>query len=284
MKMKFPRLDPLEILLNNKPLDDYCGMTPNEIHHLLYRTFDGVSPLKLQTVIDNRTLDNIPFFRLTEELMKIGQRENYIKLTSLGSLSRKVLHELYGYKFIPEDHIEAGISKLTREHNSPSIMASHFNAIIMRVFAEVKGKLILTTFGNELLKPENRVELLKTVLTNYTNKFNWALNDSYTDYPVGQFGWGYTIYLLYKFGDTEMTKQFYADMYLRAFPKFIEEFPARQFSTSQRNFTNCYRIRSFDRFAEWFGFVKDMTKSNRKENENYIIRTDVLAKVFYFEI
>lgn len=282
--MRFPDMEPLRILLNNKPVEDFCGMSANEVHHLLYKTFDDVSPLKIKKEIDDTVLDKIPFFRLTEEMMKIGQRENYIKLTPLGALSRKVLHELYEHKFIPEYFIESGISKLTREHDAPTIRAAHYNALIAGVFGEIKGKMILTTYGHDMLKQEKRTELFKKILESYTQKFDWSVNDGYTDYPVGQLGWGFTIYLLYKFGDTKMTKQFYADIYLRAFPKFINEFPQRGFSTPQKDFTNCFTLRSFDRFAEWFGFAEDVTKNNKDRNSNLILRSDFLEKIFYFEI
>jgi len=85
-----PKFDPLRILFENKPLDDFCGMTSNEIRHLLYSPFDDVSPLKINSPIDNDTLNNIPFFLLTEKLLQIVQREGSIKLTPLGALPQKV--------------------------------------------------------------------------------------------------------------------------------------------------------------------------------------------------
>jgi hypothetical protein len=270
--------------LNNSPLDDFCGMTPNEVHHLLYRPFDDVSPMRIRPDIEDAVLDSIPFFRLTEELMKIGQRENYIKLTPLGALPRKILHELYEYKFIPEEIIETGISKLTREHDAISIRTVRYNAIIMGVFGEVKGKMIFTTKGYELINPGKRIELFKKVLESFTTKFDWACNDGYSKYPVGQLGWGFTIYLLNKFGNTERTKQFYADMYLKAFPKFIEEFPVKGFSTPQRDFTNCYTLRSFDRFAEWFGFAEDLTNKHTDCNDHIVLRKESLSEIFHFEV
>jgi hypothetical protein len=95
-----PKFEPLRVLFDNTPLDDFCGMTLNEIRNLLYNPFDKTSPLKINSDIDDDTLNNIPFFRLTEELLKIVQREKHVKLTPLGALPKKVLHELYDHKFI----------------------------------------------------------------------------------------------------------------------------------------------------------------------------------------
>jgi hypothetical protein len=195
------KFDPLRILFENMPLDDFYGMTTNEIRHLLYSPFDDVSPLKINSLIDNDTLNNIPFFRLTEKLLKIVQREGSIKLTDLGALPKKVLHELYEYKFIPEFFIEAGLSKLNREHDVISIMTAHNAARVSGILKKVKGNLLLTKSGLMLLNTEKRTDFFRKVLKSFTTEFNWACNDCYADFPIGQFGWGFTIFLLNKYGD-----------------------------------------------------------------------------------
>lgn len=184
-----PKFEPQRVLFDNTPLDDFCGMTLNEIHNLLYSPFDETSPLKINSDIDNDTLNNIPFFRLTEELLKIVQREKHVKLTPLGALPKKVLHELYDHKFIKERFIETGISTLNREHDAISIMTAHYAARISGILKKVKGNLLLTKSGLILLNTENRIDFFLKVLKSYTTQFNWATNDGYSDFQIGQFGW-----------------------------------------------------------------------------------------------
>jgi hypothetical protein len=69
----------------------------------------------------------LPFFRLTEEFLKILQRDGSIKLTPLGALPKKALVELHGHGFIPEEGIEKGIHKLTREIDSVVLTMLHHN-------------------------------------------------------------------------------------------------------------------------------------------------------------
>lgn len=275
--------DPFRVLFNNKPIDDFCGMTHNEIHHLFYTPFDDVSPLKINAQIADDTLNNIPFFRLTEELCKIVQRDKFIKLTPLGALPRKVLHELYNYNFIIEDMILTDISKVNREIDATAIMNAHYTARASRIVKKVKGNLLMTKSGMQLLNPERRNELFIKVLRGYTTEFNWAFNDGYTDFQVGQFGWGFTLFLLYKFGDTERTKQFYSNQFLKAFPSFIQMISSSEYSTPEKDFENCYILRSIERFAEWFGFAEDCTNYFFKKNNDIVKRKDVLMKVFNFE-
>jgi hypothetical protein len=80
--MKIPDDIETNILLrNNTPLDDFLGLSPTEIHHLLYDTFSDKSPIQFRDDIDDKTLDQIPLFRIAEEFLKIIQRDKQIKLT-----------------------------------------------------------------------------------------------------------------------------------------------------------------------------------------------------------
>jgi hypothetical protein len=276
--------EPVRLLLNNAPLDDFLGLSPAEMHHLLYDAYGDKSPLGLRSDTENLTLDEIPFFRMTEEFLKIVQREKSIKLTPLGALPRKVLHELYDHRFITEDIIEAGFSKLSREQNSVAITTAHLNTLVSGAVKKANGRLSLTKKGAQLLQPGERFNLFTETLSTYTDKFNWSSNDGYPQSPIGQLGWGFTICLLEKFGQGERTIEFYAEKYLKAFPKLLEFFPARPYGTPEGDFVNCYRVRTFERFLEWFEFVKvKHVHGMHSKRSDSVTRTDVFQKVFRFE-
>ena len=76
----------LRDLNNNRPQDDFGGLTFNEINRLTFETFEEDSPLKLNLPISDDILDQVPYFRLTEEFLKILQRDGSIKLTPLDAL------------------------------------------------------------------------------------------------------------------------------------------------------------------------------------------------------
>jgi hypothetical protein len=282
--MNHPDFEPVRLLLNNAPVDDFCGLSPTEMHHLLYDAYGDKSPLGLRIDIENSTLDDMPFFRLTEEFLRIISREESIKLTPLGALPRKTVHELYGHKLITEDIIEAGFSKLSREQNSIAIMTVHLNTLVLGVVKKAKGRLSLTKKGAQLLQPGERVNLFTETLSTYTDKFNWSSNDGYPQSPLGQLGCGFTVYLLKKFRQSEHAIEFYAEKYLKAFPKLLEFFPIRQFGTPEGDFVNCYRVRTFERFLEWFGLVKvEHLHSIYGKQSDSVKRTDLFQEVFRFE-
>lgn len=282
--MKQQDLESILFLVNNNPLDDFCGLSPNEVHSLLYDTFGDNSPLKIRADISNQAFDSIPFFRLTEEFLRIIQRDRFIKLTPLGALPKKTLHELYNLRLITEYVIELGISKLTREIDSAVLTSLHINTQLTGAIKKNNGKLTLTKQGEGLLQPERRHELFRLTLQIFTDKFNWSYNDGYPEHPIGQLGWGFTVYLLFKFGSQPQAAQFYADKYLKAFPMFLRYFLRESPGTPQRDFTNCYLIRTFDRFLEWFGFVDiEKQKPALYSGKSIIKRTEALAQTFYIQ-
>ena len=282
--MKYQDLETIQLLVDNTPLDDFCGLTPNEVHSLLYNTFGSNSPLKIKSDIPNQTLDNIPFLRLTEEFLKIIKRNSFIKLTPLGALPKKTLHELYNHRLITEYVIELGISKLTREIDSSVLTSLRINTQLTGAIKKNNGKLTLTKQGEKLLQSDKRHELFRLTLQTFTDKFNWSYNDGYPEHPIGQLGWGFSVYLLFQFGSQPQTVQFYADKYLKAFPMFLQYFPQQPFSTPQRGFTSCYSIRTFDRFLEWFGFVDiEKQKQTSDSGKSIIKRTDTLTQTFFIK-
>lgn len=111
--MKLPDYIQTNILLqNNTPLDEFLGMSPIQMHDLLYDTFGNNSPVQFRDDIDDKTLDRILLFRIAEEYLKIIQRDKRIKLTPLGALPKKVMVELYDKGFLPDELIENGITRL----------------------------------------------------------------------------------------------------------------------------------------------------------------------------
>lgn len=119
---------------------------------------------------------------------------------------------------------------------------------------KVSGKLTLTNTATKLVEANNRLQLFSQFFQAFTNKFLWSFNDGYPEQPIGQLGWTFSVIMLDKFGDQTHTIYFYADKYLKAFPKFISFFRP-DYSTPERQFFRCYGVRTFDRFFLWFGFV-----------------------------
>jgi hypothetical protein len=272
------------LLWNNKPLDEFYGLTPNEMNHLLHNTFGDKSPIQFCNNIDNAILDRVPFFRVAEEFLKLVQRDKQIKLTPLGALPRKVLVELYAHNFLPEYFIERGVTKVWREKDCIAISSARLTTGLAGLVKKSVGKLSLTKKGTTLLQPENRLQLFKTIFTAFTNDFSWSYNDGYPEYPIGQLGFGFSLYLLNQFGEQEQTANFYADKYVQVFPKFLTLFPDNQYLKGIDNFRHCYELRTINNFFEWFGLATVERSNNYFERDKTKLkRTELFNQLFIFE-
>ncbi len=269
------------LLRNDASVDDFLGLTPNEVDHLLYRTFGDGSPVRLRQEIDDTILDRIPLFRIAEEYLKIIQRDKQIKLTPLGALPKKVLVEIYDKRILPEEHIDSGIIKLSREQDCVSISSARWTVEFAGLTRKAAGKLFLTKKAIKLLETNHRAEVFRLFFQAFTGKFMWSANDGYSEEPIGQLGWAFSVYMLAKFGGDAATIGFYADKYLKAFPGFLSFF-TRGYASAERQFGSCYGVRTFDRFFLWFGFVTvdDQKKEYSGEDHRKFERTDVVNGVF----
>jgi hypothetical protein len=271
------------IKYNNSPQEKLSGLTPSQTYELIHNPLGECSCIKFRSDITFETLNEIPFFRLCEALLKIIHRDGFIKLTPLGALPKKILVELYDFRFIIDEHIESGISKLYHEDNCISVKIAKIVCESTNLVRKSKGKLLLTKNGEKQLKTENRVALFKVIFTAFTEKFNWAYNDGYAEEPVGQYGYLFSIYLLKTFGKDENFTNFYASKYLQVFEKFITLFND-DYTTSEKQFNSCYMVRTFERFTEWFGLTRINGKNNYFDHENAkIVKTKLLDMIFNYE-
>lgn len=240
---------------NAAPRPDFCGLSPDQMHGLLYDPLGAGCVVRLRPEVPDAVLDQVPFLRLTEEFLRLVQREGSVKLTPLGALPLKCLRELYGHGFILEHDIETGLMKLSREIDSLAITTLHSISTLAGLLRKVHGKLTLTKKGALLLLPAQRMALWQLVLNTFTSRFNWAFHDNYPSPMAGQSGWAYSVYLLAVFGQQAQPISFYAEKYQRAFPYVLADFAGATYSTPPEQLLNCYTVRTFDRALNWFGLI-----------------------------
>lgn len=271
-----------EVLLrNNSPIADFENLSPVNFHYILYDTYNENSPVHFQKNINDETLDKVSLFRVVEDFIRIIDREKFIKLTPLGALPKKVMVELYDKKFIYDELIESGITKLWKEQDCIAILSTKIVTEIAGITKKANGRMTLTKKGTTFLKLENRQAFFELFISTFADKFNWGFNDGYPEKPIGQIGWTFTIYLLEKYGQDFKNESFYAEKYLKAIPDFLKEFENDGFRTPKKQYLSCYSVRTFERFLEWFGIVEVDRKDTTKWASDLNIKaTNILTKIF----
>jgi hypothetical protein len=165
--------------------------------------------------------------------------------------------------------IESGISKLYKETDSDIISLTQIISELAGIIKKRSGKLSLTKKGENILKQNDDFELFKLLFKAFIEKFNWSYFDFFDDEQLGQLGVGFTLILLEKYGDNYRTNDFYSTKYLKAFPWFKENVETL-YSTVEEEMNNCYTVRTFERFLNYFNLIK--LKSERKRFENFELR------------
>lgn len=266
---------------NNTPLEEFQGLTPNQMDALIKQPFGKFSPIRFKEGFGGAVLDNSPYFRLTEEFLKIIGRDGKLKLTATNSIPPKVIGELYSSRFI-KDPLEAWRgNKQLRERESEVFTTLNITTRFLPFVKRQKGEFVFTKAGTSWLETMQRDVLLKELLKTFTEKFNWAYNDGFPEPHTGQIGWAYTIFLLLQYGATKRPVKFYSDLYFKAFPQLIKNYPIEDFWTPESACQTAFTTRAVDRFIEWFGFaeVSDFDFDINKKHGN-IQRTEILTSVF----
>ena len=271
-----------EVLLrNNSPVANFENLSPINFHYIIYDTYNQRSPVHFHKHIENETLDKVSLFRLAEDFIRIIERENFIKLTPLGALPKKVMVELYNKKYIYDELIESGITKLWKEQDCIAILSTKIVTEIAGIIKKAHGRMILTKKGKSFLKLENRQPFFELFMSTFADKFNWGFNDGYPEKPIGQLGWTFTIFLLGKYGNEFQSDYFYSEKYLKAFPNLLNEFETNGFTSQQEQFASCFSVRTFRRFLEWFGLVETDREIRNKWNDPLKIKaTEILTEIF----
>lgn len=284
--MDINKLIETEILLRNSaPISDFENLSAAAFHYILYDPYNENSPVHFQNKIENETLDKVSLFRVAEDFIRIIERDKFIKLTPLGALPKKIMVELYDKKYIIDELIECGITKLWKEQDCIAIMSAKIVTEMAGITKKSNGKLTLTKQGLTFLKPANRQWFFELFMATFADKFNWGYNDLYTEKPIGKTAWSFTIYLLGKFGKEYQSDSFYAEKYLKALPIFLNEFKTGELRTDLEQFTTCFSVRSFERFLEWFGIVEIQKEGTRFFDRNLKIRsTEILPKIFNIDL
>lgn len=271
---------------NARPLSEFEGLSPHQMHNMLNNSFGENSPILFRKNISEETLNSIPFLKLSESFLKMVGEKGSVKLTAFGNLPLDITKRLYEKKIIQEYYIDLvnplGITRRILEQDWPALTTVRAVCHVAGLITKKNNKLSLSKKGIELLKEGKRLEMFKEIFIAYTAKFNWGYTDGYGDHPIGQFGFGFLLFLLSKYGHTELEARVYAEKYLKAFPTFLDQIEIpKPYKPKEEMIIDCFSSRFFERFAFWFGLVV-IRQEKRWDGKLFVLKTTVLNEIFDF--
>lgn len=268
---------PARDALNRDPMDDFEGLSPKEMHGLLYSPFDTErSPMDLSKEIPPDLLEGAAFPRDMTRFLEMVKEEGPMKLTATGALPRAFCRRLCEEGLVEHDREWFRKNPIMREDESYYI---NLLDMFSREFGLTKRRgphISLTRAGHGLLKasPSERVGAL---FRTYVEKYSWRYEDGYPPSSIIQAGFGFSLYLLSMHGKSPRDGGFYSSAFLRAFPMALEDFHAETYSTAEEQYHRAYSIRTLERFMVRFGLAED-------SGEKRVLRpTVVIGKTLLFD-
>lgn len=256
------------------------NLSPLDMQQILYNTVGEESPIGFKNTINNETLDKIPFLNLFEEYLNVIKEAKELKLTARGNLPKKLCLELYGKGLIKEYAIESGITKLSKEADSMVLQNLKIIGELLGLTKKRNNKLSVTKKGNNLLEPSKRIDLFKEIFITNFKRFNLGYHDGYNQEIGVQRSFGFTLYLLLRYGKERRTLNFYAEKSLLSFPFELDNCEAN-WSTPEKQYEHCLGIRIFERFLNYYGFIDYNKVINFKsEDETDLQTTQIFESVF----
>ncbi len=261
---------------NNQTRAEFEGYSSSEMHFILNFPFNPGSPIIVQNLPDEEYRE-IPIFNQVNYLIQKIVQMGEIKLTAKGFLPTQIVADLYDQGYLKDYWIEKKRSRLFKESDSMSINLTRILVELSGLTKKRNGRLSITHNGRKIAASNGK--LFNTILNTFTTKFNWAYYDGYGDNKIGQLGYGFTFILLAKYGSEKKPDSFYAEKYMKAFPR-LKESVESEYDAGKNYTARCYSTRTFERFLNYFGVIVIEEEGKGLDSIRYITKTDLFDRLF----
>ncbi len=205
---------------NRRAVDDFVGLSPEQMGILLYSPFESPPLATLEQRLP-ATLDApiLVLFRMIAD----AAADKGIKLTARGNLPLKLVKAADAWLLEDEANPRQRIGGISTEQDVDDFHCTRLVAELAGLLRKSRGYLYLTRRAEKMLAAEDWPALYRRLFETWTTKFNWAYRDGFGDLRIIQQSFGFTLHLLREYGDHWQPTAMYADAFLRAFPMALDE-------------------------------------------------------------
>jgi hypothetical protein len=259
---------------NQTPLDDFQGLSPEQMHRMLYFPFDTPRLVSFPQVLPTKTTaPAITLFSLLTEA--IGQKG--LKSTATGNLPQNFCREaaqtLWGQEKYRDRTKYAGINT---ETDFFELHIIRITATIAGLIRKYRSRFVLTKKCSVMLAGHGMDGIYPLLFAGYVRRFNWAYRDRYPELGFIQQSFLFSLYLLFRHGADWHPNTFYEDCFLKAFPMVIESVGSHPMSSPEETVRSCYTWRCLVNFAGFFGLAQVEPVSEDILNREYRIKKQPL--------
>jgi len=247
-------LDSIMRIRNSAAMDDFDGLSPEQMSRFLYYPFESSHLIEFSPEIQCTAS---PFMRLFLFLIEHCSESSGLKTTVNGNLPRALCRDAaIEYCREEENREQWRYSRITTETDFMELHTVRIVAVAAGFIKKARGRFMLTKSGKNIVNTGITGNTLIKLLMAYTRKFNWGYNDLYQELHIVQDSFLYTLFVLQKHGDVFRPSSFYADLFIKAFPGALQEVTETPFCSKEEEVRRCYILRSLERFACFWGFAE----------------------------
>ena len=261
------RVNEQEIMIrqNSAPRSDFNGLSPEDMHNIMYDPFRDQCVVQLNK-LDKNQYELVPLIRQALFLLNT-LNEKDLKLTKLGWLPLKIVADAYRIGQ-PEWIIEELKQKRINEYEVGAVWMARIILELLGWIKTRKGVLSLTVKGRKAFSNIDAAanEILRFSLVGV----GLHTFDAVEDDRIGNLGIAYSVWLLNQFGSEWHFGSFYQEHYQKAF-----NFPDKY---------TIYETRVFSRLFYWLGIVE--MRLNKQVGPPFqweYRKTDLLPMIFSFK-
>jgi hypothetical protein len=273
------------LLNDNKPLVEFDGLSRSEMRYLIHSPFSKDSPLQLNRVMSDRTLDQVPILKPVEYLINRLIQAKKIRLTKKGFLPTAIVKEIYDVFSLKDRIIEMNLVRLYSELSSETVHLTRELSEICEFIENENNKLLINPVWKNHYINKNRSKIFRRLFIGFTIYYDWSKIGFCTNPNSGQNGFTFTLFLLSKYGKNYKPLSFYINKYVKAFPFSYEELrPVTMGMCMADSFTSSFQMRTIEGFLINFNLIDYQFVEKRQSDRQLIIKKSrIFDKLIKFE-
>lgn len=268
---------------NDAPVDDFLGLSPDHVHHLLHPSSQDGKHSGSWYHISEQLLSepSAPILVLVDAIAGAIQETQGkgLKATAKGNLPQKFCQITFlEYR---QGYLGSSIYSFVKVNKEDDFLDLQVARMVMQLaglLRKTKGHFLLTQKYKKLTAQNDKKRLFPVLFNTYCFEFNWAYCDRYGDMPFIQQSFLFSLYMLNSMGHVKQAQSVYTKTFLKAFPMVLNEVEYEySYTTVEEQAQRCYSIRVLERYFWFMGLVSlEVTDSKNRSKDDRLIKVSPL--------
>ncbi len=251
---------------NREPAQGFLGISPDQMHRMLSRPYDGTSDIvDFNVGLPPSEFQTIPVVMRVLIFLNALSESEPVKATKKGNLSlgfsRDLAEKMYDNERFP------WFRRTKSEEDMTEVLSIRHILTMCGWIKKRKGAFSLTKNGRAIVDGGFGGEHYFKLLKIFTTEFNWGFQDGYPEFYIIQQSFLFSLYLLKKKAMDYVDGRVIANCLIGAYPQMLAEV-VETYKPAYEIVSDCVELRVLERFGVYFGLLvekkEDLKDSYRK--------------------